>query len=296
MATGSSPPAGPQTFKVFFSFSVFSTATLHPSSACRDSRLVFGALQLILGSSSVARKHILEEMGLEFEVMTADIDEKSIRRENPDELVMVLAEAKADAIMSRLNIADYQKEGDQPTLLITSDIVCFDNLCSHTWCNLILSCYESVSSSSMFHVYDSNQHFMIKTLEQNETFVVRFEVVVHEGIIREKPTTKEEARQFLKGYSGGHVSTVGSVVVTNLTTGKRTGSLDKAEVYFHDIPDEIIENLIDEGVVFRVAGGLLLEHPLTLPFVEAVVGSSDSVMGLSKEIANRLIHDAVSRT
>jgi predicted house-cleaning NTP pyrophosphatase (Maf/HAM1 superfamily) len=29
--------------------------------------------------------------------------------------------------------------------------------------------------------------------------VVDFEVVVHEGIIREKPTTKEEARQFLKG-------------------------------------------------------------------------------------------------
>jgi len=69
-------------------------------------------------------------------------------------------------------------------------------------------------------------------------------VVVHEGIIREKPTTKEEARQFLKGYSGGHVSTVGSVVVTNLTTGKRLGSLDKAEVYFHDIPDEVIENLV----------------------------------------------------
>ncbi|BAF28434.1 Os11g0549695 [Oryza sativa Japonica Group] len=197
--------------------------------------------KLILGSSSVARKHILTEMGLEFEVMTADIDEKSIRRENPDELVTVLAEAKADAIMSRLNISDYQKEGDRPTLLITSDIV-----------------------------------------------------VVHEGIIREKPTTKEEARQFLKGYSGSHVSTVGSVVVTNLTTGKRLESLDKAEVYFHDIPDEIIENLIDERVVFRVAGGLLLEHPLTLPFVEAVVGSSDSVMGISKDLANKLIQDALS--
>uniref|UniRef100_A0A0E0MG80 Maf-like protein n=1 Tax=Oryza punctata TaxID=4537 RepID=A0A0E0MG80_ORYPU len=193
--------------------------------------------KLILGSSSVARKHILAEMGLEFEVMTADIDEKSIRRENPDELVTVLAEAKADAIMSRLNISDYQKEGDRPTLLITSDIE--------------------------FH-----------------------------GI--EKPTTKEEARQFLKGYSGSHVSTVGSVVVTNLTTGKRLGSLDKAEVYFHDIPDEVIENLIDEGVVFRVAGGLLLEHPLTLPFVEAVVGSSDSVMGISKDLANKLIQDALT--
>lgn len=179
-------------------------------------------------------------MGLEFQVMTADIDERSIRREDPDELVMLLAEAKADAIMSRMNISDYQKEGEQPTLLITSDIV-----------------------------------------------------VVHEGIIREKPSSKEEARQFLKGYSGGHVSTVGGVVVTNLTTGKKLGSLDKAEVYFHDIPDEIIENLIDEGVVFRVAGGLLLEHPLTLPFVEAVVGSSDSVMGLSKDLANKLIHEAL---
>ncbi|ONM26898.1 hypothetical protein Zm00014a_029456 [Zea mays] len=66
------------------------------------------------------------------------------------------------------------------------------------------------------------------------------------------------------------------------------------QVYFHDIPDEVIKSLIDEGVVFRVAGGLLLEHPLTLPFVEAVVGSSDSVMGLSKEVANKLIHDALS--
>lgn len=32
------------------------------------------------------------------------------------------------------------------------------------------------------------------------------------------------------GYSGGHVSTVGSVLVTNLKTGRRFGGLDKAEV------------------------------------------------------------------
>lgn len=28
---------------------------------------------------------------------------------------------------------------------------------------------------------------------------------------------------------------------------------------------------IDEGIMLNVAGGLMLEHPLTLPFVEAVV-------------------------
>lgn len=197
--------------------------------------------EIILGSSSVARQKILAEMGYEFKVMAADIDEKSIRREQPEELVMVLAEAKADAIISRLKITDYEEKHTEPTLLLTSDIV-----------------------------------------------------VVHEGIIREKPTSKNEARQYLKGYSGGHVSTVGSVLVTNLKTGKRSVGVDKAEVYFHDIPDEVIENLIDEGVVFRVAGGLLLEHPLTLPFVEAVIGTTDSVMGLPKALTEKLIREALS--
>ncbi|KAK1275448.1 hypothetical protein QJS04_geneDACA003733 [Acorus gramineus] len=51
--------------------------------------------KIILGSSSAARKDILAEMGYQFTVMTADIDEKSMRREKPEELVMVLAEAKS---------------------------------------------------------------------------------------------------------------------------------------------------------------------------------------------------------
>ncbi|MQL82290.1 hypothetical protein Taro_014756, partial [Colocasia esculenta] len=83
----------------------------------------------------------------------------------------------ADAIISRLNIADYKDEDAEPTLLITSDIV-----------------------------------------------------VVHKGVIREKPSSKEEAWEFLKGYSGWHVSTVGSVVVTNLKTGLRKRGMDKAEI------------------------------------------------------------------
>ncbi|PKA64077.1 hypothetical protein AXF42_Ash005089 [Apostasia shenzhenica] len=197
--------------------------------------------KIILGSSSVARRRILTEMGFEFEIMTAGIDEKAIRKEDPDELVKVLAEAKADAIISRLKLTDYEKK-DEPTLLITSDIV-----------------------------------------------------VVHDGLIREKPSTEEEARQFLKGYSGGHVTTVNYVHVTNLKTGKRIGGLDKAEVYFYQIPDEVIENLISDRIVYNVAGGLLLEHPLILPLVEAVIGASDSVMGLPKDLTEKLINLALSQ-
>ncbi|XP_052115938.1 uncharacterized protein LOC107483234 isoform X1 [Arachis duranensis] len=76
--------------------------------------------KIILGSSSVARRKILSEMGYEFTKMTADIDEKSIRKETPEELVMALAEAKAEAILQKLPVDDYLKDAE-PTLLITCD-------------------------------------------------------------------------------------------------------------------------------------------------------------------------------
>ncbi|XP_040998857.1 7-methyl-GTP pyrophosphatase isoform X6 [Juglans microcarpa x Juglans regia] len=194
--------------------------------------------KIILGSSSIARRTILAEMGYEFTIMTADIDEKCIRKDKPEDLVMALAEAKAEAILQR-PIGDYIKDAE-PTLLITCD-----------------------------------------------------QVVVYEGVVREKPSSKEEARQYLKDYSGSHAATVGSVLVTNLKTGFRKGEWDRVEIYFHEIPDEIIEKLIEEGIVLNVAGGLIIEHPLILPFVKQVVGTTDSVMGLPKALTEKLLREAL---
>ncbi|XP_016686986.1 7-methyl-GTP pyrophosphatase isoform X2 [Gossypium hirsutum] len=168
--------------------------------------------KIILGSSSIARRNILAEMGYEFSLMSADIDEKGIRKEKPEELVMALAEAK---------------------------------------------------------------------------------VVVYEGVVREKPANEKEAREFIKGYSGGHAATVGSVIVTNLKTGFRKGEWDRVKIYFHKIPDEIIEKLIEEGAVLHVAGGLIIEHPLIMPYVKEVVGTTDSVMGLPKALTEKLIKEAL---
>ncbi|CAL5332260.1 unnamed protein product [Camellia sinensis] len=196
--------------------------------------------KIILGSSSVARRKILAEMGYDFTIVTADIDEKGIRKEKPEELVMALAKAKADALVLKLQTMDNQETDVKPTLLIAADTV-----------------------------------------------------VVYEGAIREKPSSKEEARQFIKGYSGGHAATVSSVLVMNLKTGFRKGEWDKVEIYFHDIPDQVIDNLIEEGFVLNVAGGLIIEHPLILPYVKQVVGTTDSVMGLPKALTQRLIKGAL---
>ncbi|KQK22744.1 maf-like protein DDB_G0281937 [Brachypodium distachyon] len=201
------------------------------------------ALRLILGSSSASRRQILSEMGYQFTLLSADIDEKEIRKEKPEELVVALAHAKADAILEKMQNSGLMKE-----------------------------------------IVDSQETALLITADQ---------VVVHDGVIREKPSTPEEARKFIKGYSESHAATIGSVLVTNVKSGTRREGWDKSEVYFHKIPDEVVESLIEEGDVFYVAGGLLVEHPLTSPLVEAIVGTIDSVMGLPKALTEKLIKDSL---
>ncbi|XP_073124305.1 uncharacterized protein [Henckelia pumila] len=175
---------------------------------------------------------------------------------------MVLAKAKADAILKKLQDAGTP---ENTTLLIAADTV------------------ETVKPKLLVGEEDARPTLLI-TCDQ---------VVVYEGMIREKPSSKEEARQFLNDYSGGHAATVSSVLVTNLSTGFRKGDCDKVEIYFHDIPESAIDKLIEEGIVLYVAGGLIIEHPLILPYVKEVVGETDSVMGLPKALTRRLIDDVL---
>ncbi|XP_024520177.1 maf-like protein DDB_G0281937 isoform X2 [Selaginella moellendorffii] len=198
-----------------------------------------GSVKIILGSSSQTRQAVLREMGYNFTVMSADIDERAIRRETPEELVMALAHAKAQAILPRITSLE---TSDEEVLLITAD-----------------------------------------------------QVVVNGGVVREKPLNGDEARTFIAGYARDPAITVSAVLVTNVTTGVSNGSIDKAEIYFHPIPEQVIDDLIKEGSVLYAAGGLLVEHPLVSPFVQSMIGTLDSVMGLPKELTHTLIRDSLSR-
>ncbi|KAH9758726.1 Maf-like protein [Citrus sinensis] len=216
-------------------------------------------VKIILGSSSMPRRKILAEMGYEFSVMAADIDEKSIRKEKPEDLVMAIAEAKAAAIISKLQITDSQLGNVKQTILIVADTA------------------EAILNRLPIGDY-------IKEAEPT---------ILITGVIREKPSSREEARRFIKDYSGGQCATVSSVLVTNLKTGFRKGEWDRVEIQFHEIPDEVIEKLIEEGIVLNVAGGLIIEHSLILPYVKQVVGAMDSVMGLPKAVTEKLIKEAL---
>ena len=81
-------------------------------------------LHVVLGSKSSTRRAILTEIGVSHEIVTADIDEKAIRRDDPKELVLALADAKADAIVARLRTdSSAIKSPIDDALLITADQV-----------------------------------------------------------------------------------------------------------------------------------------------------------------------------
>ena len=75
-------------------------------------------MKIILGSKSEGRQKVMKKWGWDFDVMSADIDEKTIRHNDPKKLTLLLANAKADALLPGIK---------KPSVLITSDqVVVYD--------------------------------------------------------------------------------------------------------------------------------------------------------------------------
>ena len=93
------------------------------------------------------------------------------------------------------------------------------------------------------------------------------------------------------GYGDHPCSTVGCTTITDTTTGKRVSAVDIATIYFRHIDEPTIEKLIEGGEVYYCAGGLMIENPLVLPFLERVEGSEESVMGISSTLLSNLFEE-----
>lgn len=100
--------------------------------------------RIVLGSKSTSRQTILRELGLPFDCLPADIDEKAIRHSDPAELVTAIADAKADALKARLKATPgLLPPSDKTALLVTSDQVVVHK-------NIILEKPESAQQAASF--------------------------------------------------------------------------------------------------------------------------------------------------
>lgn len=118
-------------------------------------------------------------------------------------------------------------------------------------------------------------------------------VVLHKGNILEKPTSLDEARSFYRSYEEAPATTVASVVVVDVTTGKRFEGVSEAEVYFYPFSDGVIDELLKEEDVLESAGGLRIEHKVVEKHVQAIHGSKSGVMGFDKQLLAKLLTEAL---
>lgn len=117
------------------------------------------------------------------------------------------------------------------------------------------------------------------------------QIVVCHGELHEKPFNKSQARKYLESYNHFSAQTYTAVVVTNTRTGIQKEAVDSASIYFKNIPNTIINKLLNEGKVMRAAGAIIAEHPLLKPYILKIDGDSTSVTGLPLAVTQKLIDD-----
>lgn len=117
-------------------------------------------------------------------------------------------------------------------------------------------------------------------LDQDVILITSDQVVVCNGCIYEKPEDANEARGYLQSYNQFPAETLTAVVIENTATKQKIEIVDRAYIEFHQIPDAMIETLIEDGHIFDCAGGFQVEGELSSQYVKSVVGDINSVKGL----------------
>jgi septum formation protein len=135
---------------------------------------------------------------------------------------------------------------------------------------------------------------LLPQIHEPALLITADQVVVWQGMIREKPQHAEEARAFLRGYAEGPAETVTAVVVTHTATGLRQQGVDRAMVWFHRIPEEVIDQVIARGEIFAHAGGFSITDPLLSASIERVDGTAESVIGLPTDLTRQLLRAAMA--
>lgn len=116
-------------------------------------------------------------------------------------------------------------------------------------------------------------------------------VVVHAGQLYEKPVDEEDARRMLLSYGESPAEVICGVTLTNTATGKVGQGTDLAKVYFHKIPHTLIEEMIKHGQIYDFAGAFHPEYPPQAPYIVHMEGNEGTVMGLPRELTEKLIKE-----
>ncbi len=225
---------------------------------------------IVLASASPRRREILKNLGLSFEVLSADVDETSDERD-PARLCELLAARKGEAAVSRLAREARDLSG---LLVIASDtVVAVDAPAASVGSARAAAGKEPDKEPSAAGLSSvSGLSFSEKTADFDYTVCKNssFEILG-------KPADAADARRMLRLLSGRPHRVVSGVYLW--MNGVSAVSHDVTEVVFDRLSDDEIDRYIASGEPFGKAGAYAVQG-LASSFVSGIRGDYFNVVGL----------------
>ena len=132
-------------------------------------------MKLILGSQSKGRSQVLRNAGYSFSVLVPSINEKAIRSDNFKDMTLLIAQAKAQALLPQIS---------EPALLITADHVM-------VWNGELREKPQSIDEAKKFlETYSNNSALSISSVvvTNTETHKQEFGTDMSKVFFKEIPT------------------------------------------------------------------------------------------------------------
>lgn len=208
--------------------------------------------RIILASSSPRRRDILNDMGLNFEVIVGDADESQVTARSAKELVKRLSAVKVMACF----VAMQESKND-------------------------------TAQNSKYECKLQNKDFIAKLYNDEDAVVAKYAdiavigadtVVARKNKVYGKPYTREKAIEMIGELNGKWHSVYTGVTV--LTYGVCKTFCVRSRVKFKSLDEEDIERYVDECQPFDKAGAYGIQDKR---IVEKYKGSYTNIVGLPKE-------------
>lgn len=222
--------------------------------------------RLVLASQSPARLATLKSAGVTPEVVVSGVDEDKVLADaterfgelDPADAVLVLAQAKAEEVASRLEDARDNAEADAS---------------------------------------DADGSPVGSAENPTDVIVVGCDSMLEfDGAVVGKPADAEVARERWRSMRGGKGVLHSGHWVVDLRaddaggTGGTLGSTSSTTVWFADIDDDEIDAYIATGEPLHVAGAFTIDG-LGGPYVERIEGDHHGVVGLSLPLLRELLSE-----
>ena len=223
---------------------------------CRDEK----EINIILGSSSAARKYILDNSNIEYISISPNINEKNIRHNDPEKLPLQIAKAKSKELMKTLK--------GQDSILVTADqIVLFDDIREKP--------VDIEEAKKFLKSYSNKSVKTITSLVVTNTLTGDTQSDTHISTIYFNNITDDD---------------IEDICIPELPVNLHEKSTNYIFMPIY-IPLTKKKKISEKVDILNCAGAIAIDHPALFNKINKIEGTMSSVMGLPLDILLNLIYD-----